>query len=283
MASRKRSLSDMRYSRSPSKVFDDETYRTIVLQLPANVSEDGIDQAMNSDALDLGLLFSEPSTDLNGLASSLSATTIESDTNKQSSVLSQSTGPTSCSSSYHRPATQSSMSYKSQLSPTQSITPSLASENEKRKGLGFRSGFRRMTGFTKRRSLGNTTSPFRSTDNSSLKMNNGDGMSVKSGLKSPGSIRSHKSSWSTPPPATRMHYDDLTPPDDKEAMKRTRECKELMNLHFHQMEEKSRFADFQRSSTAKLRLRHQSQKQQLIDTQQQLVREVAEKASSVVR
>src|SRR3954453_8498133 len=120
MTSRKRSLSDMQYSKPPFKAFDEQAYRATVLQLPADVSEDDLDQTLNTEAQDLGLVPSASSAAIDCLASSLSATTISFDLNNQSSGLSQSTGPTSCASSYHRPATQSSVTYKSRVSTTQS-------------------------------------------------------------------------------------------------------------------------------------------------------------------
>jgi hypothetical protein len=269
----------MRDSKATSKAFDEGAYHTIVLQLPASVSEDELDQNLATEAQDLGLAPSTLSAALDGLASSLSATTIGSDPNNQSSVLSQSTGPTSCASSYHRPATQSPVTYNSELSPTQSITPSMISENEKRKGLGFRNGIRRMTGFKKRRSVASTPSALESVDSNILALNYGDRMSIQSGLKSPASIKSSKSSWSNPPSATRIHYEDPLPPEDKDAIKRTRECKELVNLHTRQVEERSRFADFQKRSIAQLRLQHKAEKQHLIDVQRQQVMDALDKAS----
>lgn len=269
----------MRYSRAPSKVFDEETYRTVVLQLPGNISEIQVDQSLATEAEDLGLVPSPPSAGLDGLASSLSATTIGSDPNNQSSVLSQSTGPTSCASSY-RPPTQSSMTYKSQHSPTQSATPSMISENEKRKGLGFRNGIRRMTGFKRRRSVASTPSALESIDSNALSLNNGDRMSIQSCLKSPASIKSSKSSWSNPPFATRTYYEDPLQPEDKDAIKRTRECKELINLHTRQLEERTRFAEFQKRSVARLRLQHRAEKQCLVDLQRQQVTDALDKVSS---
>src|ERR1700730_11213814 len=100
MASRKRSLSDMQYSQSPSKAFDEQAYRATVLQLPAGVSEDDLDQNLNTEAQDVGLVPPPPSAAIDCLASSLSATTVSSDLNNQSSSLS--TGPTSFAFSYHR-------------------------------------------------------------------------------------------------------------------------------------------------------------------------------------
>lgn len=267
----------MQHPKVLSKTFNEGAYRTIVLQLPSNVSEDDLDQNVAAEAQDLELVLLPPSAALDGPASSFSATTIGSEPNNQSSVLSQSTGPTSCASSFHRPPTQSSATYQSQLSPTQSITPSMNSENEKRKGLGFRNGIRRMTGFKKRRSVVSTPSALESVESNTLALNNGDRMSIQSGLKSPASVKSSKSSWSNPPSATRTYYEDPLPLEDKDAIKRTRECKELVNLHAQQMEERSRFTDFQKRSIAQLRLQHQAEKQHLIDQQRQLVVEALEK------
>ena len=267
----------MQYSKSPSTAFDEGAYHAKVLQLPANVSEDEVDQNLATEAQDLGLVPRPPSATLDGLASSLSATTIGSDPNNQSSVLSQSTGPTSCASSFHRPVTQSSTTHKSQLSPTQSITPSVISENEKRKGLGFRDGIRRMTGFKKRRSVASTPSALESIESNRLALSNGDRMSIQSGLKSPASIKSSKSSWSNPPSATRTNYEDPLPPEDKDAFKRTRECKELVSLHSKQTEERLRFVDFQRRSISQLRQHHEAEKQHLIDLHRRLVVDTLEK------
>jgi hypothetical protein len=280
MASRKRSLSDMQYSKPPSKAFDEEAYRATVLQLPADVSEDDLDQNLNTEAEDLGIVLPLPSAAIDCLASSLSAITISSDLNNRSSGLSQSTGPTSCASSYHRPATQSSVTYKSRLSSSQSITPSMISENEKRKGLGFRDGIRRMTGFKRRRSIASTPSAIGSINSNTLVLYNGDRISIQSGLKSPASIESSKSSWSNSPSAPRAHYEDPPPPpppEDKDAIKRTRECKELASLRNRQLEERSRFAEFHKRAIAHLRLQHQAEKLQLIDLQRQLVVEALDK------
>jgi hypothetical protein len=273
----------MQYSKSPSKAFDEQAYRATVLQLPAGVSEDDLDQNLNTEAQDLGLVPPPPSAAIDCLASSLSATTISSDLNNQSSVLSQSTGPTSCASSYHRPATQPPMTYKSQMSPTQSITPSMISENEKRKGLGFRDGIRRMTGFKRRRSVASSPSALESTNSNTLVLYNGDRMSIQSGLKSPASIKSSKSSWSNSPSTTRTHYEDPLPPEDKDAIKRTRECKELVSLHNRQVEERIRFAEFHKRAIAHLRLLHQAEKQQQIDLQRQLVAEALDKVGTHVQ
>ena len=65
----------MQHPKILSKTFDEGAYRTIVLQLPSNVSEDNLDQNLAAEAQDLELVPLPPSTALGGLASSFSATT----------------------------------------------------------------------------------------------------------------------------------------------------------------------------------------------------------------
>jgi hypothetical protein len=159
----------------------------------------------------------------------------------------------------------------------------MISENEKRKGLGFRDGIRRMTGFKRRRSVASSPSALESTNSNTLVLYNGDRMSIQSGLKSPASIKSSKSSWSNSPSTTRTHYEDPLPPEDKDAIKRTRECKELVSLHNRQVEERIRFAEFHKRAIAHLRLLHQAEKQQQIDLQRQLVAEALDKVGTHVQ
>jgi hypothetical protein len=159
----------------------------------------------------------------------------------------------------------------------------MISENEKRKGIGFRDGIRRMTGFKRRRSIASTPSALESINGNTLVLYNGDRMSIQSGLKSPASIESSKSSWSNSPSTTRVHYEDPLPPEDKDAIKRTRECKELVSLHNRQVEERSRFAEFHKRAIAHLRLQHQAEKQRLIDLQRQVVAEVLDKVRTHIQ
>ena len=146
--------------------------------------------------------------------------------------------------------------------------------------MGFRNGIRRMTGFKKRRSVASIPSALENIDSNTRALSNGDRMSIQSGLKSPGSIKSSKSSWSNPPSATRIHYDDLLQLDEKDATKRTRECRELLNLRTKQREERSRFVEFQKRSIAQLRLHHQVEKQDMIGLQRQLVLDALDKVKS---
>jgi hypothetical protein len=273
MASRKRSLSDMKYSRSPSKHLDEEVYHTTVLGLLAHVTEDEIDEILAREAQDLGLM-PIPPVKIDGIASSISATTIESDANHHSSIISQSTAPTSCSSSECRPTTQSS--FQSDKSPTQSAAPSVLSDLDKTRGLGFRKGFRRMAGFRKRRSAITTSSTLTGINREMADTANSDRMSIKSDLKGPASIKSSKSSWSSPPVATKSNYEQPTSVDN-EAIKRSMDCKDMLDLHARQLEEKKRFLEYQRAVLTHLRAQYQSAKIQKIAAQRQIVAEATEK------
>ena len=273
---RKRSLSDMAYSRAPSRVIDDETYRTAVLQLSPPLTEEDLDARLAQEAHDLGLMPLQIPTDIDGIASSLSATTIASEPNHQSSILSESTAPTSCSSSERRPVTQSSQ--LSDKSPTQSNTPSIISEFDKRRGSsgsGFRKGFRKMTGFRKRKSIMLDTSAVNSIQ-SHIDRPNGNRYSIQSEVRSPGSIKSSKSSWSVPPSATKPSFEQAMA-IDAEALQRTMESKELLGLRSSQIEERDRFIQYQRSALAQLRSQHITAKSNIIKEHRRVIDEATER------
>lgn len=276
MVSRKRSLADMTYSKAPSKVFDDETYRTHVLRLSPPLTEEEIDAQLVHEATLLGLMPHQVPSDIDGIASSLSATTIASDPNHHSSILSQSTAPTSCSSSERRPVTKSSRF--SEKSPPPSNTPSILSDVDSRRGStgsGFRKGFRRMTGFRKRKSVMLDTSAINSIQ-SQIDRPNGDRYSIQSDVRSPTSIKSSKSSWSAPPSATKQSFEQSTPVDP-EALQRSMDSKELLSLRSMQIEESERFLQYQRDVLNKLRSQHITSKSSIIKEYRQAVEEATQK------
>jgi hypothetical protein len=278
VASRKRSLADMAYSRAPSKIIDDETYRTIVLHLPPPLTEEEVDAQLVQEAQDLGLMLLQVPTDIDGVASSLSATTIASDQNHQTSILSESTAPTSCSSSERRPVTQSSQF--SDKSPIQSTAPSIISENDSRRGStgsGFRKGFRRMTGFRKRKSIILDTSAVNSV-HSQIDRPSGNRYSIQSEVRSPASVKSSKSSWSAPPSATKQSFEHAMPVDP-EALQRTMESKELLALRSKQVEERDRFLQYQRAALAQLRSQHITTKSTIMKEHQLIIDRATEKVS----
>ena len=268
----------MAYSRAPSKIIDDETYRTIVLHLPPPLTEEEVDAQLVQEAQDLGLMLLQVPTDIDGVASSLSATTIASDQNHQTSILSESTAPTSCSSSERRPVTQSSQF--SDKSPIQSTAPSIISENDSRRGStgsGFRKGFRRMTGFRKRKSIILDTSAVNSV-HSQIDRPSGNRYSIQSEVRSPASVKSSKSSWSAPPSATKQSFEHAMPVDP-EALQRTMESKELLALRSKQVEERDRFLQYQRAALAQLRSQHITTKSTIMKEHQLIIDRATEKVS----
>lgn len=276
MVSRKRSLADMTYSTAPSKVFDDETYRTLVLRLCPPVTEEDIDAQVAHEANLLGLMPQQVSNDIDGISSSLSATTIASEPNHHTSILSESTAPTSCSSSERRPVTNSSR--LSDKSPSQSNTPSILSDIDSRRGStgsGFRKGFRRMTGFRKRKSVVLDTSAV-NTIHSQIDRSNGNRYSIQSDIRSPASIKSSKSSWSAPPSAIKQSFEQSRPVDP-EALQRSKDSKELSDLNSMQLEERDRFLQYQRDVLIKLRTQHTALRSQVVKEFREAVEEATQK------
>ena len=272
---RRTSLSDMSHLRSPPCAIDEQAYRQTVLQLPPHLTEDGLDQNVQAEAKELGLV--TPVT-IDGLVPSPSATNIGSDSNNQDAALCQSTGPTSCSSSCHRPLTLSSASQTSQGSPTQSMAPPTSSNNDKKRGMGFRNGIRRMTGFSKKRqSFMAPPTALSIVDSDSVGRSNADQISIQSGFKSSTSSQSEKSSWSSPASAPKAQFEEPAPPEDKDAIRRSKESKEMTSLYLRQMEESSRFTDFQKKAVALIRLQYQAMKQEMIEAQEQAVCDAMDK------
>ena len=235
---------------SSTRFIDEEMYRASILQLPDTLTEDDIDERLERQVQDLGLLPPQVSADAAGISSSLSASTIASDSNKQASILSQSTAPTSCSSSEHRPLTQSSVA--SQRSASISEVPSIFSEVEKRRSSGFRIGIRKMATFKKRRSVAPSSATLTKINNDRNETHDSDHVSLKSGLKSPGSIKSSKSSWSNAVSATKSSYEQPSV-SDPEAVRRGLECKEMLDLRTVQLQERERFIEFQQTLITQLR------------------------------
>ncbi len=230
------------------KLIDEQVYRTTVLQLSYPQTEDEIDEQLQQEAHNLGLFAPQLSADVEGMTSSLSATTLGSDSNKQASLLSQSTAPTSCSSSENRAKTQAPS--KSVTSGQAAHSPSTMTETQKKRSSGFRSGLRnKMAGLKRKKSP--STPTLRSIRTDSMYSPEGDRLSIKSGMKSPASAKSSKSSWSSPASVAKSSYESA-PPIDQEAHKRSIESPEMLNLLKSQSEEKHRFSHYEQSIVAEL-------------------------------
>ena len=107
----------------------------------------------------------------------------------------------------------------------------------------------------------------------------GDKVSVKSGMRSPGSAKSSKSSWSIPASAAKSSYESA-PPSDPEANKRTMESLEMLDLLKSQTEEKQRFSGFEKSMVAKLRTQCETIKQEKSRAQRNMLEERQAKVCS---
>lgn len=232
---------DMKPQVIPLKLIDEEVYRTTVLHLPLDQSEEGLDEQLHQESHALGISPPQVNVQDEGINSSLSGTTINSDSTKQPSLLSPSTAPTSCSSSEHRPITQSSMPFTNP--PPTSQAPSIMLEPQRKRSSAFRAGLRnRMAGLKRRKS---PITPTRDNITSNVMLSpESEKASVNSGMKSPGSIKSSKSSWSSPVSAAKSSYESA-PSVDHEAFRQSTECPELRSLQILQMAERSRFLDFE--------------------------------------
>ena len=233
--------------------FDETIYHSLVLQLPVGITEDEFDERLGREAQDFGVL--APGLDnCDGIASSVSATTIASDHFNHGSIMSQSTAPTSCSSSERRPPLNHvSIIFEPSPPPSMNLVAEKKGEN------GFRRRIRKVTGFGRRRSLAISSSTLSSINSNSDKANfDHDHTSGKSGNKTPASAKSRRSSWSqpvSPPKSSYGHHDE-------EPSKSSLECKEIQMLRRQQVEERTRFLSYQTAILSQLRSEHEITKSQ---------------------
>jgi hypothetical protein len=280
MASFKDGTDALLQSRCRQKMIDEDVFRAAVLRSPPDLSEDELDHRLELEARVLGLQWRPQSAD--HLTSSISAMTISSDFDRQSSAVSQSTNPTSCSSSDRRPTHILPATYPQSNSPPRSETPSIHSITEKRSSI-FRNGIRRISVFRKRRSgisiSANTPiGTEQDTDEADLV----DRGLSKEILDSPLSTTSRKSSWSMSTPlAVRSNVGEITP-DDKEATTRTEECTALRELQAQQGNERDRFLQFQSKYLNDMRVEYEQSKKQKVEAQAAAVRAAKTKVLAIL-
>jgi hypothetical protein len=267
-ASLEDSAFDRQHMGCRQKTFDEEVYRTVVLRSSPDQTEDELDHRLELEAQVLGIQSESPSADR--LMTSASATTIASDPQKPGSTISQSTGPTSCSSSERQNAYLPPGIHPLSSSPTRSITPSLYFFTE-RKASAFRNGFRKMSVFKRRRS--GASIALTNVENGAEDASPAERRSKQGSLDSSVYTPSRNSSWSPPiPPATNPTSRD-PPSDDKEAMRRAMQCVELQELQSQQRHERDRFLEYQRKCLSDMRTEHELSKKQKIDAQAVTVKE----------
>lgn len=229
------------------KWIDEDLYRTSILDLPSAATESEAEESLQRDAKDLGIIPTLSPPDIDGITSSLSATTISSETN-QSSIISQSTAPTSCASSERRPST--SLSNRSSRVSAIHESPTIMTEMERKRHSGIKIGLRKMTGFRKKKLNGFSTPSLISI---SSQMTNGTTAeeAPRSPTREVESIKSGSSYGSGDLPVQKSTYEQQ-PLIDEEALVRTMECKEMMRIRAQQLEEKRRFLEYQTNLISQL-------------------------------
>ena len=259
--------------------FNEQEYAREVLGLTDQETENVIDERLAKEAAEFGI--SLPLQDLDKLASSMSIATIDPNPTFQSSDksrLSHSTAPTSCSSSENRPFTQSSYRSEAGTSPPQS--PSILSvSSDKKNRLSFRGSILKMTGFKKRRTSNapSITSSIDGNVDSAPPSANASRTAVyrpnrgEQHIETPISTRNQDLTlpWcsSTPlPSVTQLVYgNELSSPntDDVDAIKRTKESKEIQSLVSRQVEERTRFMEYWTRSMKQVQSQHASIKRRV--------------------
>ncbi|KAL9105645.1 MAG: hypothetical protein Q9227_009224 [Pyrenula ochraceoflavens] len=276
---RKRSRDTLDATFTAFQSFDNQEYCEEVLELAPSETEDDIDERLAHEAAELEI--SLPAQNIDKLASSISTVTIDSDPALQSletSHLSRSTASTSCSSSEHRPFTQSSYLSEAGTSPPQS--PSILSmSSDKKSRRSFRGGILKMTGFKRRRSsgapsitsfsevIGESAPP--SVNASKIAVHKSCQAEPRSERLMPPQGQDLSLPWrrSTPlPSVTQLVYGDGVSSStnvDADAVKRTRECKEIQTLVSKQVDERSRFIDYWSKSIKQIQSQHDTEKRRL--------------------
>lgn len=227
----------------PTKWIDEDSYQRNVLSIWPPTTEEEADEALHCDAHDLGIVLPvQKQSDIGTITSSFSLATISSD-NPTESLLSNSTAPTSCGSSVRRPST--SLSQKSSKAVPQFDMPVILTEMERKRQSGFKSGLRKMAGFRKRKILNSTASIT--------------------------SMRSHMTNTTTNDSISISPQDDQTKIEEKtpiqpqaqsrlsisshvmdESLQKSSESESLAAIRSQQLEEKTRFLDFQAQLIQKL-------------------------------
>lgn len=281
MISRKRSLSEMKTGRFEwTDAIDQDGYGSAVLQLRSGETEDGLEQRLLVEAHELGIdpIPGLKSTSVEGLASSFSATTIESECNAAHPRPLPTNGLTSCSSSERRQVLHPP--YSQQISPTNSMTPSLLSSEEKRSSrYSLRTSLRRMTGFRRRKSSVDATHASLASIDGSMSVPS-PRTSLKNGLKSPLSIKSYSSSSSSHTSPIHELHEHKPVLDDEDSIKRTTDAPEMQAIRGLQLGERDRFIAYQRQCLELLREQHQTAKQRMRESHGRAAAELEEKVGS---
>ncbi|KAK6365357.1 hypothetical protein LTS17_011329 [Exophiala oligosperma] len=262
---------DLQTWKESAKLIDDVSYNTAVLQLTSSKTEDDLDDEVSAQLQALGLLQPAVVSALQAITSSLATVTVASDSINASAIHPKSPDWKSAASSDHRPITRSS--YTSDRSPSSRV------DADKRRNSPLKRGLKRLSGFRKRRSGSAALASPTLTSVSSTDTHQSEEGSID--MKNPLSIKSSKSSWSPILPARKPSYDESTPVDE-DALKRSMECRHLMNLQMTQLEEKVRFLEYQTTLISQLRTRKEDAKRQRQVEYEKILAEQSTKNEQIV-
>lgn len=245
----------------PTSIFDDTQYKWEVRRIPTPHSEADWDDQLYRAALNAGIELPHkmhaPDVDTETpINSSMSGVTIVSDnTNMQSSIMTRSTAPTSCSSSERRPETRNSV-HSGNWAPIVQAQP-FSPSSSKRNSV-FRARMRKMVGLRKKEQLSDdsldssaeaskTTSPVYNEDPLST--------GPRDAKKAP-SIHSRKSNWSN---AVLPRASDEAE-HDAASLQRGLDCMEMMDRQKEQLEERDRFIAYRKAAVEQLARERQQAK-----------------------
>lgn len=247
----------------PVSFFDEIQYKWEVRRIPTPHSEADWDDQLHRAALDEGIELPNKMDEIEveAINSSMSGVTMVSDqTNLQSSIMTQSTAPTSCSSSERRPDTRSSV-HSGTIAPVVQAQP--FSRTPSKKNSVFRARMRKIVGLGKKEQTNggsrdsleeasNTTSPIYSEDQ--LPVEHGE-------VKSAPSIRSQKSTWSNAMIPRPSHEDRV----DAVALTEGVDYTEMVDCQNKQLEERERFITYRKAAMEQLaRERHNAKDEKKI-------------------
>jgi hypothetical protein len=265
MQTRHLTLDDDGYQTPPPIRFDDAEYCQQVRHIPAPFTEQDWDNDLQRAALNDGFELPSRVDNVGVVDSSLSGVTVHSErTNLQSSIMTPSTAPTSCSSSERRPMANDSAISDSRPSTSHvggRASPTRFAPN-KRSSI-FRSRMRRIVGRRKRSSEQEETEDSPETVPSvTTSAVSTQPPQLEIAQQTP-SVRSGKSSWSQEVSNGLAHSHEVDETTDK-----LPPCAKLLDLQKCQIAEKQRFVEFRQMLIDELRRERdvaKAQKKMLFD------------------
>jgi hypothetical protein len=238
----------------PQSAFDDIRYRWEVRNIPLHTSESDLENELRQlalkDGIDLPTRQQEPKVENESKAihSSMSGVTVTSDaTNMQSSIATQSTAPTSCSSSERRPPTRNS-TFSNKISTTE--PPQTYSPNSSKRNSAFRARMRKMVRLGKKDHTSGEWRGSLSDIETVISPAYSEVQVDADEIDRTPSVHSNHSDWSNlPAPKPAVQPEEV----DAEALKRSLECEVMTSRQKEQLEERERFISYRNAAMDELR------------------------------